>query len=213
MPEQHCPSPDRPSPPAALFVTIFLVLAGFPLSRGPAEDEAGISGRRGDLLQPRTQPRQGPGFHLRATGSGSRLGGVSRTGRHLPQAGEDRRSAAHRERFPTFALVRTPDPRPDRLYYGKSYIYPLIAAPFVRAFGTNGFLVLHAVLMTLNILAAYTVPARAHGSSRGDRTGLRRRLLRRVRRAGLFRFPDARAPERFARALRVLSVVVERDGR
>ena len=58
--------------------------------------------------------------------------------------------------FPYVRVVRTPDPRPDRLYYGKSYLYPLIAAPFVRAFGTNGFLVLHAVLMTLDILAAYT---------------------------------------------------------
>ena len=37
----------------------------------------------------------------------------------------------------------------DRLFYGKSFIYPLAAAPFVRVFGTNGFLVLHAILLTL----------------------------------------------------------------
>lgn len=59
------------------------------------------------------------------------------------------------DRFPYFRLARENDPRPDRLYYGKAFIYPLTAAPFVRAFGTNGFLVLHAVLMTLNLLAAY----------------------------------------------------------
>ena len=43
----------------------------------------------------------------------------------------------------------------SRLYYGKSYIYPLFAAPFVFLFGTNGFLVLHAVLMTACFLCAY----------------------------------------------------------
>jgi hypothetical protein len=68
--------------------------------------------------------------------------------------------------FPYVGIVRTPDPRPDRLYYGKSYVYPLTAAPFVRAFGTNGFLVLHAVLMTLNTLAAYTF-LRARRSAAG----------------------------------------------
>ena len=47
------------------------------------------------------------------------------------------------------------DPRTDRLYYGKSYIYPLVAAPFVWLFGTNGFLVLHALLLVLNVAAAY----------------------------------------------------------
>jgi hypothetical protein len=35
----------------------------------------------------------------------------------------------------------------DRLYFAKSYIYPLIASPFVRAFGCNGFLVFHSILL------------------------------------------------------------------
>ncbi|HMJ85497.1 MAG TPA: hypothetical protein VK504_20085, partial [Vicinamibacterales bacterium] len=43
-----------------------------------------------------------------------------------------------------------------RLYYSKSFIYPLAAAPFVFVFGTNGFLVLHALLLALNLLVAYT---------------------------------------------------------
>ena len=33
-----------------------------------------------------------------------------------------------------------PDPDTERLYYGKAYIYPLMAAPFIKLFGTNGFL-------------------------------------------------------------------------
>jgi hypothetical protein len=50
-----------------------------------------------------------------------------------------------------------------RLYYAKAYIYPLIASPFVRVFGTNGFLVLHALLMTLCFACAYAfLCARSH---------------------------------------------------
>jgi hypothetical protein len=45
-------------------------------------------------------------------------------------------------------LGGAPDPNPNRLYYGKSFIYPLFAAPFVKVFGTNGFLVLHALLLS-----------------------------------------------------------------
>jgi hypothetical protein len=57
--------------------------------------------------------------------------------------------------FPFVHLVRTPDTQADRLYYAKGYIYPLAASPFVFLFGTNGFLVLHAVLLTLALAAAY----------------------------------------------------------
>ncbi|MGH9197289.1 MAG: hypothetical protein ACRD1T_16310, partial [Acidimicrobiia bacterium] len=65
-----------------------------------------------------------------------------------------------KDTFPYFELLKLPDPRTDRLYFGKSYIYPLFAAPLVWLFGTNGFLVLHAVLMTLNLAAAYAFLAR-----------------------------------------------------
>ncbi len=45
------------------------------------------------------------------------------------------------------------DGRPDRLYYGKAYIYPLFAAPFVRILGTHGFLLFHALLLTSCVAA------------------------------------------------------------
>lgn len=48
-------------------------------------------------------------------------------------------------------LKGAPDPDANRLYYSKSFIYPLFAAPFVKVFGTNGFLVLHALLLPLVI--------------------------------------------------------------
>ena len=47
--------------------------------------------------------------------------------------------------------------------YAKAYIYPLLAAPFIWLFGTNGFLVLHALLMTLCFACAYAfLAARSH---------------------------------------------------
>ncbi len=58
-------------------------------------------------------------------------------------------------RFPFVHWVKSDDPNQARLYYSKSYIYPLAAAPFVRAFGTNGFLVLHALLLMLDLWLAY----------------------------------------------------------
>jgi len=57
---------------------------------------------------------------------------------------------------PPFVWTRTvPDPDESRFYYGKSFAYPLVAAPFVRLFGTNGFLVLHAVLLALVLWSSY----------------------------------------------------------
>ena len=51
-------------------------------------------------------------------------------------------------RRPPFFWTRlAPDPDGSRLYFGKSFIYPLVAAPLVKVFGTNGFLVLHALLL------------------------------------------------------------------
>ena len=57
--------------------------------------------------------------------------------------------------FPFLHLFSGPDPDTQRLYYGKSFMYPLVAAPFVFAAGTNGFLLLHALLLALLVFAAY----------------------------------------------------------
>jgi hypothetical protein len=58
---------------------------------------------------------------------------------------------------PFWHIDRVPDP-PDssRLYFGKAFIYSLFAAPFVRLFGLNGFLIFHALLMSGVILCGYT---------------------------------------------------------
>ena len=60
------------------------------------------------------------------------------------------------DEFPFVRWIKHEDPeRETRLYFSKSYIYPLVAAPFVYVFGTNGFLVLHAVLIALDFLVIY----------------------------------------------------------
>jgi hypothetical protein len=57
---------------------------------------------------------------------------------------------------PPFFWTRTqPDPDQARLFYGKAFVYPLFAAPFVRIFGTNGFLVLHALLLALTLWCGF----------------------------------------------------------
>src|SRR4029079_13122335 len=42
--------------------------------------------------------------------------------------------------------TKTPDRQTDRLYFAKALLYPIVAAPFVRVLGLNGFLVLHVLL-------------------------------------------------------------------
>ncbi|MGH9313779.1 MAG: hypothetical protein ACRD1S_11360 [Vicinamibacterales bacterium] len=69
--------------------------------------------------------------------------------------------------FPWVRRVSTDEPSETRLYFGKSFIYPLVAAPFVWLFGTNGFLVLHALLIALDVLVAYLWLA-----GRGSRPGV-----------------------------------------
>lgn len=57
--------------------------------------------------------------------------------------------------FPYVRIATHEDPDTSRLYFGKAYIFPVVAAPFVWLFGTNGFLVLHAVLMALCFACGY----------------------------------------------------------
>lgn len=58
-------------------------------------------------------------------------------------------------RWPFVHSSVRPDNRADRLYFGKAFLYPLVAGPFVRAAGLNGFLLLHAILLTGVFLGSY----------------------------------------------------------
>jgi hypothetical protein len=57
--------------------------------------------------------------------------------------------------FPFVHLVKRADPRTDRLYFGKALLYGVIAAPMVRLFGLNGFLVTHVLLLFAAGTCAY----------------------------------------------------------
>jgi hypothetical protein len=58
-------------------------------------------------------------------------------------------------RPPFFWTTTEPDPVAGRYFYGKSFIYSACAAPFVRIFGTNGFLIFHALLLALVAWCSY----------------------------------------------------------
>ncbi len=60
-------------------------------------------------------------------------------------------------------LVR--NPANGHLYYSKAWIYPLVAAPFVRLFGDNGFFVLHALLLAMMLAAGYAYARRESSSA------------------------------------------------
>jgi hypothetical protein len=58
---------------------------------------------------------------------------------------------------PPFVHIRQlADPRSDRLFFGKSFIYSVVAAPFVRLLGLNGMLVLNVLLVGVACACAYT---------------------------------------------------------
>ncbi len=60
-----------------------------------------------------------------------------------------------RSPFPFVHLNKATEPRADRLYYGKAFVYPLFAAPFVRLFGLNGMLIFHVLLLAIVGVCAY----------------------------------------------------------
>ena len=49
--------------------------------------------------------------------------------------------------WPFVRVMRWGDAPLDRLYFGKAYIYPVFAAPFVRLLGLRGMLVFHVLLL------------------------------------------------------------------
>jgi hypothetical protein len=77
-------------------------------------------------------------------------------------------TGAHLTLKPPFLVIDgQPDPDRTRLFFGKSFIYPLCAAPFVWLFGTNGFLVFNALLLAAAFLAAYGFVSARSGTVTG----------------------------------------------
>jgi hypothetical protein len=64
-------------------------------------------------------------------------------------------------------LGGAPDPVADRLFYGKAFVYPLFAAPFVFLFGTAGFHVFNAVLLAFGVWLAYVFLSARSGTTAG----------------------------------------------
>jgi hypothetical protein len=105
------------------------------IGRSIAED-GDIAYRRQDLVRVWQEFPSGP------------TGLFLKKGRDIVDAGLMRRP-------PFVWTTARPDTDPSRLFYGKSFIYPAFAAPFLRLFGTNGFLVFNALLLTLAAWCGY----------------------------------------------------------
>jgi hypothetical protein len=77
---------------------------------------------------------------------------------------------------PFVHVSRTPDPRSDRLYFGKALVYAVVVAPFVRLFGLNGFLVFNVLLLFgVCVCGYYFLAARSAWNQRsgaGNRAAL-----------------------------------------
>jgi hypothetical protein len=65
---------------------------------------------------------------------------------------------------PFVAFPGVPDPDESRLYFGKSFAYPLLAAPFVKILGTNGFLVVNALLLWALFFVVYLFTSARSGA-------------------------------------------------
>ena len=60
---------------------------------------------------------------------------------------------------PEGIFLKRGDGPDDRLYFGKSFIYPLVAAPFVRLAGLNGLLLLNVLLLAGLFVCLYLYAA------------------------------------------------------
>ena len=58
----------------------------------------------------------------------------------------------------TIPFLVSQGPLTEDLYFAKAFVYSLTAAPLVVLFGTNGLLLLHAVLSTTVLVTGYFLP-------------------------------------------------------
>ena len=117
-----------------------------------------------------------------------------------------------RDRIRRAVPVRPPDQSattriPDRLYYGKAFIYPVLAAPFVRLYGLNGLLIVNVLLLAMAVVCAYVFLAAQ--SPPVERGAFHLGLLRRGGAAGVRRLPDAGHLQPGGRPAGVLLLVVQ----
>lgn len=156
----------RHAGPAALAAVLFVIAAAFAMSIDVVRSTFGIksdeatyvamalsAAHDGDLTYERRDlERFWALYHLGPEGI------FLKRGQTLRVRGSDS--------FPFVRVVRRPDPRADRLYYGKAIVYPLVAAPFVLAFGLNGIVLLHVLLLAAVCVCGYAFLA-ARSSSPG----------------------------------------------
>jgi hypothetical protein len=76
------------------------------------------------------------------------------------------------DRAAGFPWVRRVGEKEPRIYYAKAFLYPLAAAPFVKAFGTRGLLLVNALALSLSLVLAYAELRRQAPPGRALAAGL-----------------------------------------
>ncbi len=146
---------------------MLFVLLGFAVLRGYAR-RAGLQRRRGDLLlqASRTALFVTATFAFQRRESDPRVGRVPvGPRRDLPEEGRRHPGRAPDLAGAFLALRRRRIRRKCGCSTAIRTSTPLFAAPFVALFGTNGFLIFHAVLLTLCFGAAYRFLMAAPGAA------------------------------------------------
>ena len=141
--------------PALVACVVFLVLLSLARSVDVPRTGYGIKSDEATYVAMALSVAYDGDLTYRKTGSRAVRRPVSqRTERHLPEA---RQAPARRIRraVPLRAPVKRDDANPDRLYYGKAFIYPVLAAPLVRLYGLNGLLIANVLLLAMAVVCAY----------------------------------------------------------
>lgn len=153
----------RPSPGAIAALVLLLFGGAAALALDPARDASGIMGDEATYVT-MALSLAGEGdfrFDRRDLHRFYAIYGFGPEGIFLKKGAPLR--PVFKSSFPFIGLERVPDRAADRLYYGKAFIYAIIAAPFVILASVNGLFLLNVVLLAGVVWLGYLYLA-ARGS-------------------------------------------------
>jgi len=153
----------RPSPGAIAALVLLLVGGVAALAMNPARDAYGIMGDESTYVaMALSLPNEGDlRFDRRDLQRFYAIYGVGPEGIFLKKGAP--LALAFRSSFPFVALERAPERAGERLYYGKAFVYAIVAAPFVLLASANGLFLMNVVLLAVVVWLGYLYLA-ARGS-------------------------------------------------
>jgi hypothetical protein len=153
----------RPSPGAIAALLLLLFGGAASLAMNPARDAFGIMGDESTYVAMALSLANEGDFRFdrRDLQRFYAIYGVGPEGIFLKKGAPLR--LAFRSSFPFVALEHVPDRALERLYYGKAFIYGIVAAPFVLFASANGLFLMNVALLAVVVWLGYLYLA-ARGS-------------------------------------------------